>query len=55
MAAINIGNNQEGITFTQSAADKVAELIKEEDNFDLNLRVFITGGGCSGFPVWLYL
>lgn len=49
MASINIGDNQEGIVFTQNAADKVAELIREEDNFDLNLRVFITGGGCSGF------
>ena len=37
------------ITFTVSAADKVASLIKEEDNPALNLRVYITGGGCSGF------
>lgn len=49
MAAIDIGTKQEGITFTQNAANKVAELIREEDNFGLNLRVFITGGGCSGF------
>lgn len=49
MAAIDIGKNQESIIFTQSAADKVAELIREEENDKLNLRVFITGGGCSGF------
>lgn len=37
------------VNFTISAADKVAELIKEENNSNLNLRVSITGGGCSGF------
>jgi iron-sulfur cluster insertion protein len=35
--------------FTDSAADKVAQLIEEEGNTDLKLRVFVTGGGCSGF------
>ncbi|NKB47322.1 MAG: iron-sulfur cluster insertion protein ErpA [Legionellales bacterium] len=38
-----------GIVFTDSAARKVYQLITEENNFDLMLRVFITGGGCSGF------
>ena len=37
------------IVFTDSAARKVHELIQEEDNPDLMLRVFISGGGCSGF------
>ncbi len=37
------------IVFTDAAATKVSELIKEEDNPDLMLRVFISGGGCSGF------
>ena len=37
------------INFTQNAVNKVSELIKEEENSDLALRVFITGGGCSGF------
>ena len=37
------------IIFTDSAANKVCELIKEEDNTSLKLRVFISGGGCSGF------
>ncbi len=37
------------LIFTQSAANKVFELIREEENPDLNLRVYITGGGCSGF------
>ncbi|HET8848425.1 MAG TPA: iron-sulfur cluster insertion protein ErpA [Marinobacter sp.] len=35
--------------FSDSAVDKVRELIAEEDNPDLKLRVFVTGGGCSGF------
>lgn len=37
------------LVFTENAAAKVLELIKEEENFNLNLRVFVTGGGCSGF------
>ena len=35
--------------FTDSAAAKVRELIEEEGNPGLKLRVFVTGGGCSGF------
>jgi len=37
------------VVFTDAAANKVGELIREEDNPDLMLRVFISGGGCSGF------
>jgi iron-sulfur cluster insertion protein len=37
------------IRFTDNAAAKVSELIAEEDNPDLKLRVYVTGGGCSGF------
>lgn len=37
------------IDFTDAAAAKVLELIREENNPKLKLRVFITGGGCSGF------
>ena len=37
------------IVFTDAAARKVGELIKEDENPDLMLRVFISGGGCSGF------
>src|SRR5450830_722474 len=35
--------------FSDSAAAKVAQLIEEEGNPDLKLRVFVQGGGCSGF------
>lgn len=37
------------LIFTDSAAAKVKELINEEGNSALKLRVFVTGGGCSGF------
>jgi iron-sulfur cluster insertion protein len=37
------------LLFTDSAAAKVKELIDEEGNPDLKLRVFVQGGGCSGF------
>lgn len=49
MAAIDVSPALSDIHFSISAADKVAELIKEEENSNLNLRVSITGGGCSGF------
>lgn len=35
--------------FSDAAASKVRELIVEEGNDQLKLRVFVTGGGCSGF------
>ncbi|OGI58461.1 MAG: iron-sulfur cluster insertion protein ErpA [Candidatus Muproteobacteria bacterium RBG_19FT_COMBO_61_10] len=37
------------LNFTDSAAKKVQELIEEEKNPSLMLRVFVSGGGCSGF------
>lgn len=37
------------IQFSARAAGKVRELIEDEGNSALKLRVFITGGGCSGF------
>jgi len=37
------------LIFSDNAAQKVKELIDEEGNNDLKLRVFVTGGGCSGF------
>ena len=37
------------LVFTDSAANKVKQLIDEEGNPGLKLRVFVTGGGCSGF------
>lgn len=37
------------INVTSSALEKVRELVEEEGNDELNLRVYVTGGGCSGF------
>ncbi|RCS57574.1 iron-sulfur cluster insertion protein ErpA [Parvibium lacunae] len=37
------------LVFTDNAVNKVRELIAEEGNPDLKLRVFVQGGGCSGF------
>ncbi len=37
------------MTFTDAAAGKARQLITEEENSELRLRVFVTGGGCSGF------
>ena len=37
------------ITVTEAASKKVRQLIEEEENQELKLRVFVTGGGCSGF------
>ena len=37
------------LVFTEAAAAKVRELISEEGNAALKLRVYIQGGGCSGF------
>lgn len=39
----------EPLVFTENAAAKVRQLIDEEGNTELKLRVFVTGGGCSGF------
>jgi len=39
----------EPLIFTENAAAKVFELIQEENNYNLKLRVYVTGGGCSGF------
>jgi len=38
-----------GLVFTDAAAIKVSQLITDEGNPNLKLRVFISGGGCSGF------
>ncbi|MBL4623398.1 MAG: iron-sulfur cluster insertion protein ErpA [Immundisolibacteraceae bacterium] len=37
------------LVFTSAAAGRVRELMDDEDSEELKLRVFITGGGCSGF------
>ena len=41
--------NPASINLSARAVHKVRDLVTEEDNNELKLRVFITGGGCSGF------
>ncbi len=41
--------SDEAMFFTNAAATKVKTLLEEEDNAELCLRVYVTGGGCSGF------
>jgi iron-sulfur cluster insertion protein len=43
------GTDSSEVVLTSSAARKVRELIEEEGNLELKLRVYISGGGCSGF------
>jgi iron-sulfur cluster insertion protein len=45
----SVDTQNDSIIFTEAAASKVAALIAEEGNPDLMLRVYIQGGGCSGF------
>jgi iron-sulfur cluster insertion protein len=40
---------EQALIFTDAAARKVGQLIQQEGNPDLKLRVYIQGGGCSGF------
>ena len=42
-------SDESPLIFTDSAANKVKALIDEEGNSNLKLRVYVTGGGCSGF------
>ncbi|GAB1368278.1 iron-sulfur cluster insertion protein ErpA [Azonexus hydrophilus] len=46
---MSTAENIDPFVFTDNAANKVKELIEEEGNPALKLRVFVTGGGCSGF------
>lgn len=40
---------ESSIIFTENCCNKVKDLLEEENNPDLKLRVFVNGGGCSGF------
>ena len=43
------------ITMTTAAADKVRELLKQENDESLGLRIFVAGGGCSGLQYGMTL
>ncbi len=44
-----MSDQEQPLIFTANAASKVKTLIQEEGNSNLKLRVYVTGGGCSGF------
>jgi iron-sulfur cluster insertion protein len=48
-STVSMGDMPSLLEFTPAAAAKVAELILEEGNPNLKLRLYVTGGGCSGF------
>jgi iron-sulfur cluster assembly protein/iron-sulfur cluster insertion protein len=48
------GNRSKPITLTDSARDKVAELLTDEGNAELALRVAVRPGGCSGFSYEMF-
>lgn len=49
MSRQTIDMNSQKILITENALDKVSSLLNRENNRKLNLRVFVTGGGCNGF------
>ena len=49
LTAKNTSASPDLLVVTDNAANKVRALIEDEGNSDLKLRVFVTGGGCSGF------
>ncbi len=49
MSVVEYQPDDAALTVTDAAANKVRRLIEEEENDSLKLRVFVTGGGCSGF------
>ena len=48
-STLSLGDMPSLLEFTPAAASKVAELVLEEGNPNLKLRLYVTGGGCSGF------
>ena len=49
MTTVQDTSEQAPLVFTDAAAHKVGQLISDEGNEQLKLRVYISGGGCSGF------
>jgi len=49
MSAVEQFENTQPLVFTDNAAQKVQQLIEDEEQDNLMLRVFVQGGGCSGF------
>ena len=54
MTGVKIGRRPDPVTLTDSAAVKVADLLAEEGNEELFLRVGVRPGGCSGYSYDMY-
>ena len=52
--SVKIGQRPSPVTLTDAAARKVAELLKEEGNDELALRVAVRPGGCSGYSYEMF-
>jgi iron-sulfur cluster assembly accessory protein len=52
--SVKIGQRPSPVTLTDAAATKVAELLKQEGNDDLALRVAVRPGGCSGYSYEMF-
>jgi iron-sulfur cluster assembly protein len=52
---IEVETQTTGVTLTQAAADTVKELIAQQEQGDLALRVYVAGGGCSGLQYGMAL
>lgn len=55
MGAGTVPYNQSMINVTETAAEKISELLAEESKVGAGLRVFVQGGGCSGFQYGLMI
>lgn len=49
MSAVDTNSDNQDLKVTDNAVTKVKALIAEEGNEQLKLRIYVTGGGCSGF------
>lgn len=49
MSDLQVTSAEPALLFTDAAAEKVGQLIEQEGNAELKLRVYVQGGGCSGF------
>lgn len=54
MTTVRIGRKPDPITLTDTAATKVADLLAQEGNADLVLRVAVRPGGCSGYSYEMF-
>jgi iron-sulfur cluster assembly accessory protein len=54
MSSVRIGRKPQPVTLSESAAQKVADLLAQEGNEQLALRVAVRAGGCSGYSYEMF-